>query len=78
MSHQVVTHRPNNRKFLTICSYDLNIPESVAEGLRRRDLPIICRVREGALVFDPRTLEHDDADQIPPALAEVIRESTGT
>ena len=54
------------------------LPEAVAEGLRRRDLPIICRVREGALVFDPRTLEADDAEQIPPALAEVIRESTGT
>jgi L-seryl-tRNA(Ser) seleniumtransferase len=53
------------------------LPEAVAEGLRRRDLPIICRVREGALVFDPRTLEPDDADQIPPALAEVIRELSG-
>ncbi len=51
--------------------------EAVAEGLRRRELPIICRVREAALVFDPRTLEDDDAEQIPGALAEVIREIAG-
>ena len=48
--------------------------EAVADGLRRRDLPIVCRVRDGALVFDPRTLELDDADQIPGALGEVVRE----
>lgn len=48
--------------------------EAVAEGLRRRDLPIICRVRDGALVFDPRTLEPDDAEHLPAALAEVVRE----
>ena len=48
--------------------------EAIAEDLRRRDLPIICRVRDGALVFDPRTLEADDADQVAVALAEVVRE----
>jgi len=47
--------------------------EAIAEDLRRRDLPIICRVRDGALVFDPRTLEADDADQVAVALAEVVR-----
>jgi L-seryl-tRNA(Ser) seleniumtransferase len=52
------------------------VAEAVAEGLRRRDLPIICRVRDGALVFDPRTLEPDDAEHIPAALAEVVRELT--
>lgn len=51
--------------------------EAVAEGLRRRELPIICRIRDDALVFDPRTLEGDDAEQIPGALAEVIREAGG-
>ena len=50
------------------------LAEAIAEGLRKRDLPIICRVREGALVFDPRTLEADDAEQIAAALAEVLRE----
>jgi L-seryl-tRNA(Ser) seleniumtransferase len=50
--------------------------EALADGLRRREVPIICRIREGALVFDPRTLEPDDAEQIPGALAEVIRELT--
>jgi seryl-tRNA(Sec) selenium transferase len=51
--------------------------ETIAEGLRRRELPIICRIRDDALVFDPRTLEADDAEQIPGALAEVIREVAG-
>jgi L-seryl-tRNA(Ser) seleniumtransferase len=51
--------------------------EAVAEGLRRRDLPIICRVQEGHLVFDPRTLEAEDAEQVPGAVAEVIRELEG-
>jgi L-seryl-tRNA(Ser) seleniumtransferase len=55
-----------------------NMPaEAIAEGLRRRELPIICRIREEALVFDPRTLEGDDAEQIAGALAEVIREVAG-
>ncbi len=52
-------------------------PEKVAMALRQRDLPIICRLRDGALVFDPRTLEADELDQIPGALAEVMRELEG-
>ncbi len=50
--------------------------ETIAAALRHRDLPIICRVRDDALVFDPRTLEEDEADQIPGALAEALRELT--
>jgi len=48
--------------------------EALAEGLRRRDVPIICRLRDAALVLDPRTLTADDAEQIPGALSEVVRE----
>lgn len=48
--------------------------EALAEGLRRRDVPIICRLRDASLVFDPRTLTADDAEQIPGALCEVVRE----
>jgi L-seryl-tRNA(Ser) seleniumtransferase len=46
--------------------------EIVADDLRRRELPIICRMRNGALVFDVRTLERGDAEQIAMALGEVI------
>jgi L-seryl-tRNA(Ser) seleniumtransferase len=49
-------------------------PERVASALRRRDLPIICRVHDGALVFDLRTLDEGDAGQVAAALAEARRE----
>lgn len=48
--------------------------DSVAHALRLRELPIICRVRDSALVFDPRTLDPADIERIPGALAEVLRE----
>jgi L-seryl-tRNA(Ser) seleniumtransferase len=48
--------------------------ETLTDELRRRDLPILCRVRDEALVFDPRTLEAEDFPQIAGALAEVCRE----
>jgi L-seryl-tRNA(Ser) seleniumtransferase len=49
-----------------------------ATALRQRILPIICRVHDGALVFDCRTLSPDDAEQIPVALAEALRERAGS
>jgi L-seryl-tRNA(Ser) seleniumtransferase len=48
--------------------------QELAAALRRRALPIICRVHEEALVFDCRTLADGDADQIAGALAEIARE----
>ncbi len=48
--------------------------ETLADALRQHDPPIICRRRDDALIFDPRTLSIDDLAQIPPALAEAIRE----
>ncbi|MBN2445630.1 MAG: L-seryl-tRNA(Sec) selenium transferase [Phycisphaerae bacterium] len=48
--------------------------QAVVAALRQRDLPIICRVHEDAVVFDCRTLTSDDVDQIPPAVAEAVRE----
>ncbi|MGD8451129.1 MAG: L-seryl-tRNA(Sec) selenium transferase [Phycisphaerae bacterium] len=46
----------------------------VAAALRDRAVPIICRVRDAALVFDCRTLAADDAELIAGALAEVARD----
>lgn len=45
-----------------------------AAELRRRSLPIICRVRDESLIFDCRTLSIEEVEQIPPALAETLRE----
>ncbi len=49
----------------------------LAAALRRRDVPIACRIRDEALVFDPRTLETGEAEQIAAALAEVLHELDG-
>ena len=50
---------------------------TLAAELRQRDVPIICRVHDEALLFDVRTLEADEAQQIPGALAEVVLERQG-
>lgn len=44
----------------------------LAELLRERATPVICRVQRDQLVFDCRTLSEDDAAAIPGALAEVV------
>jgi L-seryl-tRNA(Ser) seleniumtransferase len=49
----------------------------LAAALRRRDVPIACRIRDEALVFDPRALETGEAEQIAAALAEVLHELDG-
>ena len=56
-----------------VCVEDAPAHE-LAAALRRRDLPIIARVGDEALIFDCRTLTDEDARQIPGALAECVRE----
>jgi L-seryl-tRNA(Ser) seleniumtransferase len=46
----------------------------LSDALRGRDVPIVARIKDGALLFDCRTLVGDDADEIPIALAETVRE----
>lgn len=57
----------------------VRIPEvasaHLAAALRQRDVPILGRLRDEALIFDCRTLSEDDAEQIAPALAEAVREN---
>ncbi len=48
--------------------------EVLSAALRAREVPIIARIYDEALLFDLRTLEEDDADQIAPALCEALRE----
>ncbi|MGE3180605.1 MAG: L-seryl-tRNA(Sec) selenium transferase [Phycisphaerae bacterium] len=44
--------------------------QDVAAALRDRDVPIVCRVRRDALLFDCRTLVESDIDEIAMALGE--------
>lgn len=46
----------------------------LAAALRRRHLPVICRVHNDAVVFDCRTIGADEAEQIPPAVCEALQE----
>lgn len=46
----------------------------LAAALRDRDLPIVARVQSGDLLFDVRTLEPEDGEEIALALSEAERE----
>lgn len=50
---------------------------TLAEALRTGDVPIICRVHDGDLLFDVRCLSDDDAKQIAAALHEAARAGAG-
>lgn len=48
------------------------VSASQAEGkLRRRKVPVICRVQDGQMLFDVRCLEDADMEEIAQALAEL-------
>jgi L-seryl-tRNA(Ser) seleniumtransferase len=51
--------------------------EKLAAALRRRDVPVIARLGDGALLLDCRTLSDDEADEAASALADVSRELCG-
>jgi L-seryl-tRNA(Ser) seleniumtransferase len=46
----------------------------LARGLRQRELPIAARIHADTLIFDCRTLLAGEADYIPAALADVLRD----
>ena len=46
----------------------------ISADLRGRAVPIICRVRDDALIFDCRTLSADDIAHLAGALAEAARD----
>jgi len=55
-----------------------HLPSKVAaDALRVRDLPIFCRLQDEDLVFDCRTIQTGEAEQIASALADVSRELAG-
>ncbi|MBK9121121.1 MAG: L-seryl-tRNA(Sec) selenium transferase [Phycisphaerales bacterium] len=47
----------------------------VAELLRQREVPVLCRVRAGVLLFDLRTIEVEELDVLAGAIAEALREA---
>lgn len=51
--------------------------QSLGGALRSRDVPIVCRLHDDALVFDCRTLRDEDAAAIPPAVADAVRDMDG-
>ncbi len=52
--------------------------QRVACELRQQDVPIVCRVRNAALCFDPRTLADEEIEQVAMGLQEVVREARST
>jgi L-seryl-tRNA(Ser) seleniumtransferase len=49
----------------------------LARNLRQREVPVICRIQDEALVFDCRTLLPGEIDEVARALGEVVRELSG-
>jgi L-seryl-tRNA(Ser) seleniumtransferase len=47
--------------------------ERIAAGLRRHVPPVLARIRDGALVLDPRTLEPGDEKDVEEALRGALR-----
>jgi len=50
-------------------------PHAISAALRNRELPIICRISDDALVLDCRTIQPQEFEQVAPALAEAVREA---
>jgi L-seryl-tRNA(Ser) seleniumtransferase len=49
----------------------------LAAGLRRADTPVICRVRDGAAIFDCRTISDSEVDAMVAAVAQLAGELGG-
>ncbi len=48
---------------------------AIATTLRQRDLPVLARLHDDALVLDVRTLRDDELDDLAAALAEAIHDT---
>ncbi len=46
----------------------------LAAALRERDRPVLCRVRAGRVLLDPRTMLEGDADYVAAAVRDVMQE----
>ena len=46
-------------------------PTRLEQALRKNDPPIICRLEDGRLLLDPRTLLESDQEEITAALARL-------
>ncbi len=50
----------------------VNAPDAVAERLRSADTPIICRIQQERLLFDPRTVLPEQEETLLRVLSELI------
>ena len=50
--------------------------EGTAAALRENDPPIFARMKEGAVLLDPRTLEAEEIDAIGEAAGRIARKAT--
>ncbi len=46
----------------------------LAAALRLREVPIICRIRDGAVVLDVRTIRREDEELLVAGMADTVRE----
>ena len=47
-------------------------PDVVAAQLRMRELPVVCRIQNDRLLFDPRTVLPEQDQQLVTALREAL------
>jgi L-seryl-tRNA(Ser) seleniumtransferase len=48
-------------------------PDEAAAELRRQPTPVICRIQQDRLIFDPRTVLPEQEESLLTALADVIK-----
>lgn len=48
---------------------------ALEEGLRQQDMPVLARIKEDRLLFDPRTIQFREDEMILSALAKVVSSS---
>ena len=50
--------------------------DEIAAHLRRHDPPIFARIKSDTVLFDPRTLEHDELDSIAAAAGGLVKRNS--
>jgi L-seryl-tRNA(Ser) seleniumtransferase len=56
---------------LAVTPAEVSVNDAV-KGLRGLDIPVICRVQEDRLLFDPRTLFDDELELVAESIRSVI------
>jgi hypothetical protein len=51
-----------------LLALDLRRAEDIAARLRRAEIPIVCRIQQAQLLFDPRTVAPEEDEKLLSAL----------